>query len=100
VKKITYKFNEQKALISAMLKDNPEHTKEYMKKIITEAFQDVNNNQWEDYTINVKIENRQYYNEFVNNRTGEKSYDHCKLPVTIREVYNRLFTKLYRQYCN
>lgn len=96
MKQLTYKINEQKALISAMLKANPEQTKEYITKVITEVF----NNHWEDYTINIRIENNLYYSEFINNKTGEKSYDHCKLPVTIRSIYNNLFNKLYYQYCN
>jgi hypothetical protein len=36
---------------------------------------------------------------FINNKTGEQTYNRHDLPILVREMYFQIFDKLYFKYC-
>lgn len=95
MKKLIYNMDEYKILKSLLLKDNPKQSKE-----IETFMQNEDKETYNNFTFTLKFEDHGMCQEFTNNKTGDKFYQSSMLPVLVREIYHKLFNKLYWKYCN
>jgi hypothetical protein len=88
-------MDEQTILYRAMVTANPGKEQE-IKKIIDDM---ATEKPFDNYTFVFEFSNGNMRQKFINNRTGEQTYNSSSLPVTVRNLYNKLFNKLYFRYC-
>jgi len=73
-----------------------ENSSEYINKILDQCFPE---NDFNNYTLKFQIKDGLIYQEFKNKKVNNTIYDCRELPVLIRNIYYKIFNKLYDKYC-
>lgn len=97
MKTIIYKIDERKLLHKNMWLSNNEHSSEYINKVIDQCFSMDN---FSSFTFKLSFKDGLMFQEFTNNKTNEIFHNSNNLPVLVRNLYHKLFDKLYWKYCN
>ena len=92
---LKYLIDEKKLMMSEIQKSNPNMQRHDIQELLDT---EIKNSEYQNVTIEISINNRVWTHKFINNLTQEIFYSPDTLNISIRHMFNRLFSKLYWKY--